>query len=194
MCSIPIPTPLQLVPGGTMCFGKPGVPTKKNEDQQECEVFLYIFYDFTWGRGEKGKHKCRQERERVQQQIVEVVATASPKESTVNLKSIWINSHYLRVVWLPNAIITYNYSKIWYSKISWWWLVMDSWIFYCRWGSFSSRGWHTAELARPPGVPWLDAEWRAGPWRFLDVLDATCAKHIQKCQRVEKCYKMYKML
>lgn len=36
-------TPLQLVPGGTMCFGKPGVPTTKNEDQQECEVFLYIF-------------------------------------------------------------------------------------------------------------------------------------------------------
>lgn len=38
--------------------------------------------------GGKGKHQCRQERERVQQQIVEVIATASPKESTVNLESI----------------------------------------------------------------------------------------------------------
>ena len=34
-----------------MCFGKPGVPTK-NEDQ-ECEVFLYIFMISLGGGGKR---------------------------------------------------------------------------------------------------------------------------------------------
>ena len=121
---------------------------KTNRSVQSFYIFLWLIYDFTWG----GKRKTP-------------MSTGKRKGTTTNRGSYChsfserehcqfrIDMNQFSLFESCLAPKCNNYSKIWYSKISWWWLVMDSWIFYCRWGSFSSRGWHTAELARPPGVP-----------------------------------------